>query len=87
MDKQQARERAQQQLLTELEAVKPRVDRDPSRLLSATAAAAARAAKATQEEVPNAEGAKGVIGRGSIPSGFVLHLGHKAVPAWASGMR
>lgn len=87
-EKQAAREKVQQQLLAELEPSRPKVDRDPSRLLAATATAAAKAAGSEEPaDTGKAADTGALLGRGSIPSGFVLHLGHKAVPAWASGMR
>lgn len=84
-----AREKAQQQLLEQLQdAATPKAARDPGRLLSGTAAAAARAATAAAEAEERQRQAEGTAaGRGSMGGGFVLHLGHKAVPAWASGMR
>eukprot|EP00878_Enallax_costatus_P044475 GHUV01053116.1.p1 GENE.GHUV01053116.1~~GHUV01053116.1.p1 ORF type:complete len:497 (+),score=185.11 GHUV01053116.1:231-1721(+) len=83
-EKQAARDRAQQQLLAEIETVN--VDRDPNRLLAATASAASR--RASKDEADGAVAAeKSILARASMPSGFVLHIGHKAVPAWASGMR
>lgn len=84
-EKQGARGRAQEQLLAEIETVK--VDRDPNRLLAATACVASR--RASKDDASNdvVAAEKSILAHGSIPSGFVLHIGHKAVPAWASGMR
>jgi hypothetical protein len=88
-EKQTAREKAQQQLLEQLQdTAAPKAARDPRRLLSVTAAAAARAATAAEEAAERQKHAEGTAAsRGSMGGGFVLHLGHKAVPAWASGMR
>jgi hypothetical protein len=70
-----ARELRQEQLRAAAQASRPPIERDPSRLLAATATAAARAAAAAEEG--RAVGASG--------SGFVLHVQRKAAPAWLAG--
>jgi hypothetical protein len=80
-----AKERAAQQLRSSTQALQPRVERDPGRLLSATAAAAARQAAAAEAAVTAAKVAASARA-GPAASGFVLHIGgRKAVPSWLAG--
>lgn len=81
-----AKERTQQQLLAATDSMRPQVDRDPSRLLSATTAAAARAAAVAAGAAESKEAAA-QSSRGRSAGGFVLHVSHKATPNWVSGVQ
>jgi hypothetical protein len=67
----QQRQEAQAALLAEVRAKAAPVVRDPARLLSATAAAKARA-DAAKEEAAGQQGG----------SGFILNVQHRATPNW-----
>lgn len=68
--KAQQRQRAQEQLLAQVQPAGAQVTRDPSRVLSATAAAKARLEASKNEQ------------RQSRDSAFILHVAHRAAPSW-----